>query len=393
MFGIGETIKNGFFEYLFSMKQPMNNISNSISEIFNSYNSKENEKIELEKYIKEIRMLKDENTGLLTRLTDARDTCRRLNRRCQKKEKEVNYFKKSLKNSNENIDSLITKNVTLYNRIDSIMDSLKKTSSKLMKAEHSSSNWMNLSKYLFHKTFSGVIVTYDDEKGKTFYYVKDKISGSFIANSVKKLTAVECFMQSFDSKYVLVKFLNGDNVGKTGWVYSRNVQLYPRAKNIFDIIKSDNDNSKQLNNKDLDKKKVIFLNVDGVLNNFTLNKSNSNECISVRSMIFLNKIIKKTNAGVVITYPWSEGKTIQELQRTLNKFGFRGTVVGKIKKHPKGTYTAIKEWYKNNKDISGYVILDSNIIDISSGFQVKTDFYGNGLTEERADKAIEILNR
>ena len=70
--------------------------------------------------------------------------------------------------------------------------------------------------------------------------------------------------------------------------------------------------------------KVVFLDFDGVINikDFSELKFDSN-CIKN-----LNKIIKQTNADVVISSAWRNNYTLDELQELLGNSGFIGKIVG-----------------------------------------------------------------
>lgn len=105
----------------------------------------------------------------------------------------------------------------------------------------------------------------------------------------------------------------------------------------------------------------------------------------------LNRICEETGAYVVITSYWRLTKTINEMQKNLEDFGFTGKVIGKTSKTQLGSRYEINLYYFNNKDIFDYIIIDSNDIDTYKS-QIKIDFNGKGLTKEDAQKAIDLLN-
>ena len=125
--------------------------------------------------------------------------------------------------------------------------------------------------------------------------------------------------------------------------------------------------------------------------NISLNQNQ--EYIDKDCVIRLNRICKETGAYVVITSHWRNFKTINEIQRTLEKFGFTGKVIGKTAKTEFGTAYEINLYYFNNKDIIDYIVLDpDNINSYSvSGSQIKTDFNGDGLTDRHVQMAIDML--
>lgn len=84
--------------------------------------------------------------------------------------------------------------------------------------------------------------------------------------------------------------------------------------------------------------KVIFLDIDGVLNHqyFYTERSGmdtmpkypfSEFCpVAVKN---LNQLIEATGAKVVVSSSWRTGRTTEQLQELLNSVGFKGNVIGK----------------------------------------------------------------
>ena len=171
-------------------------------------------------------------------------------------------------------------------------------------------------------------------------------------------------------------------------------------------------------------KKVIFLDVDGVLNsNKTLY-----EDISLEDDLILNlkEIINKTKAKIILSSSWrlSTG-AVATLMDKLDKFGLvvsgmtcDGVDLNWLEKYGLDAtkkYLDTKFDYDENKQIKithdrgaeifkwlcchydcAYVILDDEIEDIKPYFSesviVKTS-YKTGLTKEDVKKAIQILNK
>lgn len=172
--------------------------------------------------------------------------------------------------------------------------------------------------------------------------------------------------------------------------------------------------------------KIIFLDIDGVLNNqlfyteidqatrFKQSKEDAplGSCdIDSRCIGLLNHIIDKTGAKVVISSSWRQGKTIEELTYILNYCGFIGEIIGKtpylqFKSNlenynysvPRGC--EIKAWIETNKDILGskvlklkYVILDddSDMLYWQRDNYFLVDGYC-GITPNLAYRVIRFLN-
>jgi len=129
--------------------------------------------------------------------------------------------------------------------------------------------------------------------------------------------------------------------------------------------------------------KIIFLDIDGVLNNqlwYVATKGERADPVTGKrimddidpgSVEFLNMLIEKTGAKVVVSSTWRLGKTVEELQEILNRNGFKGEVIGKTE-NLRGTGIVrgneIFHWIETNENIIGcdsykynnYVILDDD---------------------------------
>ena len=171
-------------------------------------------------------------------------------------------------------------------------------------------------------------------------------------------------------------------------------------------------------------KKVIFLDVDGVLNS----DRTLYEDISLEDDLILNlkEIVDKTKAKIILSSSWRlSTEAIAKLMDKLDKFGLAisgmtcdGVDLDWLEKYKFDTtkkYLDTKFDYDENKQIKithdrgaeifkwlhdhddcAYVILDDEIEDIKPYFNesaiVKTS-YKTGLTKEDVKKAIQILNK
>lgn len=160
--------------------------------------------------------------------------------------------------------------------------------------------------------------------------------------------------------------------------------------------------------------KVIFLDIDGVLNTAHSMKKrevfiemgdhvvgfNQFDEICVENF---NKLIEATGAKIVISSTWREGcvrnGTFHLLVEHLKKQGVKGEVIGHTPVTWKGVRNReIDMWLEENKESSGvekYVIIDddlgffdcvpNNFVHIYPGGWVK------GIQEEHVSEAIKIL--
>lgn len=190
--------------------------------------------------------------------------------------------------------------------------------------------------------------------------------------------------------------------------------------------------------------KVIFLDIDGVLNSENharemdklvkegkLNEKKFSMTWDLPyedTILPLKKIIDQTGAVVVLSSSWRllRGK-FEELNKIFSKYGFQmidktchGVALSKLKEigiDPAVCWDAqyrdfrvdnwrneatsdrgaeIAVWLSEHPDVESFVILDDDWADIEPYYteeHVQTNFYDWGLTEELADKAIEILNK
>ena len=183
--------------------------------------------------------------------------------------------------------------------------------------------------------------------------------------------------------------------------------------------------------------KVIFLDIDGVLNSQDWYQKRSDLLDKKQvsdnypfyefdpdAIDLLNYIIERTWAKVVVSSSWRRGRRSEDLQEILDRVGFIGEVIDvtpslhcRIDGEPAG-YTIprgceIDWWLKNNggfqrvnwskekqqeyidkAKVKNYVILDD---DSDMLFQQREHYVQtktmHGLTKELADRAISILNK
>ncbi len=155
--------------------------------------------------------------------------------------------------------------------------------------------------------------------------------------------------------------------------------------------------------------KIIFLDIDGVLNNevmcFNPEWKEKQFDIDKRCMDLLNNLIEKTDAKVVISSVWRYGNTIESLQKLLEEYGFKGEVIGLT---PSYGHTAcvrgneILGWLQDNQDryegldynFKNYVILDDDgdMLLFQKDNFIHVDNF-SGLTPNIIWKAEKILNR
>ena len=146
--------------------------------------------------------------------------------------------------------------------------------------------------------------------------------------------------------------------------------------------------------------KVIFLDIDGVLNNHTKIDHELNTqgycSIDPRCALTFNYLLKKTKANVVLSSAWrymilKEEMTLKGFNYLLITHGIFCNLIGHTCSDellPERS-DQIQSWVHKNLPIHRYVVLDD--LTISNHPQVFVD--GNrGLTPTNALQAIKILN-
>lgn len=161
----------------------------------------------------------------------------------------------------------------------------------------------------------------------------------------------------------------------------------------------------------VDRMKVIFLDIDGVilsLESIRLNGSGSKSMPTDRTREAFNWLIEQTGAMVVVSSTWRRGRSRTDLAELLDRWGLKCTVIGmtpvltvplQVKEisfegsASRGTEIAkwLSDWTLFRGGTHSFVILDdeSDMGELQPRL-VKTDFE-TGLTMTDAHKALEIL--
>ncbi|TNE45726.1 MAG: hypothetical protein EP343_26070 [Deltaproteobacteria bacterium] len=147
---------------------------------------------------------------------------------------------------------------------------------------------------------------------------------------------------------------------------------------------------------------VIFLDIDGVLNNDLCQRA-GNESICPENVEQFNRIIRATKASIVLSSSWrlmigrsNQYKTLSDLQRYLRIRGVQGTIIDTtpdLTMQNKVRGQEISKWLKEHPEVAEYIILD-DVTDLFMPSQrtVSTDGM-KGLTASDADRAIQLLSQ
>jgi len=135
--------------------------------------------------------------------------------------------------------------------------------------------------------------------------------------------------------------------------------------------------------------KVIFLDIDGVLN--SINDKFSQTLETQSHLDLLGELVKKTNAKIVLSSSWRGIPSLRKLVE--NKMKLINTeVIGATRSLPGTRGSEIKDWMKD-KDIESFVIIDDDkdMDELTETNLVLTDS-NKGLQKEDIEKALKILN-
>ena len=113
--------------------------------------------------------------------------------------------------------------------------------------------------------------------------------------------------------------------------------------------------------------KIIFLDIDGVLNSDeyfdkikNLNINGIENDIDVNKIVLLKKSLDETGAKVVLTSSWRYTRKAQELKQLLLSYGIIVDCTPFID-NERGI--EIKKWLQEHNDVQDFVILDDEIFD------------------------------
>lgn len=152
--------------------------------------------------------------------------------------------------------------------------------------------------------------------------------------------------------------------------------------------------------------KVIFLDIDGVLNSDEyldkiegLNIEGIESQVDVNKIKLLKKAVEETGAKVVLSSSWRYTRNAQYLKQLLLEYGI---LVDSTPYMENERGKEIKKWLEEHKDTEDFVILDDEIFDsydeelmkklvkVSNGNGIS---FGEGLQQKDVKEIIERLGR
>lgn len=141
----------------------------------------------------------------------------------------------------------------------------------------------------------------------------------------------------------------------------------------------------------MSEKKILFLDIDGVLNN----AASMSEGVHIipEKCLMIRDICWRTGAKVVVSSTWRVGRSLDELQQIFRLMGMGGLIVDVTPWHKTGPRgDEIDHWLKDNTKTKQYAIVDDDgdMLEEQMPYFVKTESIV-GLTTFERDKLIDIL--
>lgn len=148
---------------------------------------------------------------------------------------------------------------------------------------------------------------------------------------------------------------------------------------------------------------IVFLDIDGTLNDCIFNKNAQSFTILPRCVDQLNRIIYDANAYMVLISSWryiilGGDMTLRGFEYLLRTHGVWCTdrLVGNTTfdiKDVSERPSQVARWLQNNKNVKNHVVLDDNSKQDWSKYDIKNVLVNKkiGLTEQDANRAILML--
>lgn len=143
--------------------------------------------------------------------------------------------------------------------------------------------------------------------------------------------------------------------------------------------------------------KIIFLDVDGVLNCVNSKKNDPNDIHILDPSILnrLQKVIKQTNAKVVISSSWRDvPHALEKLRKALAKYGIEYIGCTKSLDFKSSRTHEIKYWLainQNRLNVTNWIAIDDLPLDLDKNHFIQTKIE-YGLTNHHINQCVNLLN-
>lgn len=144
--------------------------------------------------------------------------------------------------------------------------------------------------------------------------------------------------------------------------------------------------------------KVLFLDVDGVLNSRSvLTRWNeqgrrASEAIDNEMVARINRVVDATGCFIVISSTWRLCWPMGELTAKLRQHGLRDVVIGKtptLKRRDE----EILAWLAENKGVAHFAAVDDDTFDMTGlGDRLVATSFETGIQDNHVEQLIKLLN-
>ncbi len=142
--------------------------------------------------------------------------------------------------------------------------------------------------------------------------------------------------------------------------------------------------------------KVLFLDIDGVLNSaFVLQEQRRGDAIDRGMVERVNRIIQATGCKIVISSTWRLIHPMGELKALLRQHGLIDVIIDKTPymiSEDNNRGDEIETWLKDHPSVQKFCILDDNsdMSDVINNLVQTT--WADGLQDEHVERAIAMLS-
>lgn len=139
--------------------------------------------------------------------------------------------------------------------------------------------------------------------------------------------------------------------------------------------------------------KVLFLDIDGVLNRYDMFEGKgSREIISDEMVTRINRVVKETGCSVVISSSWRLIMSLSELSLLLGEHGFLSETIIDRTPHIDRRDNEILVWLRDHKDVTKFAVVDDEASDLTDvKDQLVQTSFDTGILDEHADQLIKML--
>lgn len=139
--------------------------------------------------------------------------------------------------------------------------------------------------------------------------------------------------------------------------------------------------------------KVLFLDIDGVLNNRETFKTKSlYQALEPDLIQRINTVVSATKCHIVISSSWRIAHSLDDLKQLLTSSGLLDVVIGVTPRLDKREQE-ICQWLLDNPEVKQYAIVDDDVEDLQNviDYVVQTSI-DTGILDQQVKQLINLLS-